>query len=89
MHLGEVFRDGQVMISSVTHAAVAARPEVVAAHAQHAPAFTLALAQVVAVLASLPDLAAVVQVSCMVQTKAALLCAEAHRPDKGTQSCFK
>jgi len=54
------------MISSVTHAAVAARPEVVAAHAQHAPASTLALAQVVAVLASLPDLAAVVQVSCMV-----------------------
>lgn len=66
MHLGEVFRDGQVMISSITHAAVAARPEVVAAHAQHAPASTLALAQVAALLASLSDLAATVQASCMV-----------------------
>ena len=41
-NLGEVLGDRQVMIPSVAHAAVAARPEVLASHAQHAPVRSLA-----------------------------------------------
>ena len=38
VHLGEVLGNGQVVVAGVAHAAVAARPEVLAAHPQHAPA---------------------------------------------------
>lgn len=40
-HLGEVLWDGQVAVGGIAHAAVAARPEVLAPHPQHAPAPSL------------------------------------------------